>query len=70
MSSILRQWQGMDEATRQALDEIADMHPSRLVERELDAATLRRYAQALNAAAEWLDKQPAPDAGEEEEQCR
>lgn len=37
-----------------------------LVERELDAATLRRYAQALNAAAEWLDKQNAPDAGEEE----
>ncbi len=37
-----------------------------LVQRELDAATLRRYAQALHAAADWLNTQNAPGAGEEE----
>ena len=37
-----------------------------LTYRDLTSIDLRRYAQALYAAADWLDKQNAPDAGEEE----
>ena len=33
----------------------------------LNAATLRQIAAALNEAANWLDRQPAPGAGEEED---